>query len=158
MRRLIVLSRLAAVATIALVLGLIATASVSHAYEFSGGGGKLGFSNPDDRDGTAEVGLHAEFEQTGTRVHLQPNLMYWKVNGTRDLAPNMDVYYHFEREGRVNFIHQERLDRSNTDLGMNMIGGLRFPGEGNQYFLESRFTASDINQVSVLGGITFHAR
>jgi hypothetical protein len=56
----------------------------------------------------------------------------------------------------VNFIRNERLDRSSTDLGMNVIGGLRFPGAANNYFVESRFTASDINQIAVLGGITFH--
>jgi hypothetical protein len=152
----------------AAVVALAMAPTISHAYGLSGAGGRLGYSSPDDRDGTAQVGVHAEFEQTGTRVHLQPNVLYWKADGTRDLAPNMDVYYHFEREGKVspylggglgvNFIRNERLDRSSTDLGMNVIGGLRFPGAANNYFVESRFTASDINQIAVLGGITFHSR
>jgi hypothetical protein len=41
---------------------------------------------------------------------------------------------------------------------MNLMGGMRFPGAANHYFLEGRYTASDVSQVSVLTGITFGAR
>ena len=57
----------------------------------------------------------------------------------------------------VNFFRNEGLDRASTDLGMNVFGGVRFPGTANNHFLERRFTASDINPIAVLGGITFHA-
>jgi len=57
-----------------------------------------------------------------------------------------------------NFVRDERLNRSSSDLGMNLMTGVRFPGTGNHYFLEGRYTASDISQVSLLTGVTFHAR
>jgi hypothetical protein len=147
-------------------IALIA-APPAHAFGFSGVGGKLGYSNPENLDGTAEMGVHAELERPGTRVHLLPNVMYWNVDRVRDLSPNMDVYYHFNPEGKMspylgggvglNFVHRARTDAGSTDLGMNVLGGLKFPGSANHYFLEGRFTASDINQVSLLTGITFHS-
>ncbi len=151
----------------ALVLvALCAVPSVSHGYGVSGAGGKLGYTAPEDRDGTMMLGGHVELEKTGTRLHLLPNVMYWKVDRLSDLNPNFDVYYHFGREGRVtpylggglglNLRHSDVTERSNTDLGANLMGGFRFPGRSNHYFLEGRFTASDVSQVAVLGGITFH--
>ena len=47
---------------------------------------------------------------------------------------------------------------SNTEVGLNLFGGLRMPGPYSHYFVEGRYTASDISQFSVLGGVTFHNR
>jgi hypothetical protein len=79
----------------------------------------------------------------------------------------MDVTYHFRNEDRMtpyvggglgmNFVHNRRLDRGESDLGVNAIAGLRFPTSGNRYFVEGRYTASDVDQVSLLTGITFRA-
>src|SRR5262249_8225609 len=111
---------------------------------------------------------HVELEQSGTRVHLMPNLMYWHVNRESDVNPNFDAYYHFGQEGEVspylgaglglNMMNNTATDRSRTDLGANLLGGVRFPGGANHYFVEGRYTASDVPQVAVLGGITFHTR
>ena len=140
----------------------------AHAYGLSGIGGKLGYANPENLDGTAAMSVHAEFEQSNTRVHLLPNLGYWNVDRVSDVSPNMDVYYHFNREGRMtpyvgggvglNIVHRDRIDDTSTDLGMNLMGGLRFPGRTNHVFLEGRYNASDVSQVSLLTGITFHSR
>jgi hypothetical protein len=140
------------------------------AYSMSGMGGRLGYTSPEDLDGTASVSVHAELERSGTRLHLMPNVAYWNVDRVRDLNPNFDVYYHFGPEGRVNpylggglglnFVQDRRFDRGDTNLGMNMVGGLAFPGSSSStrhYFLEGRVTASDVNQVSVLTGVTFKA-
>ena len=151
-----------------LVLAPVAVPRSAHAFDYSGVGGKLGYSSSEDLDGTATLGVHAEMEQSGTRVHLIPNMMYWKVDGVRDLSPNLDLYYHFNPEGRVtpylggglglNFYRNDRLDRDNTELGLNLVGGVRFPGTATHYFLEGRYTASDIPQAAVLAGVTFHGR
>jgi opacity protein-like surface antigen len=151
--------------TAALAIALITLPKTAQAYGLTGAGGMIGYATPQDLDGTASVSVHAELENRGTHVHLVPNMMYWNVNGVRDVAPNMDVYYHFRPEGQwtpyvggglgVNFIHERIAERSNADLGMNVIGGLRFPGAANRYFLEGRYTASDINQVSLRTGVTF---
>jgi len=48
-----------------------------HAYEVSGMGGKLGYSNPEDLDGTAMSELHVELEQPGSRCpySYEPDLL-----------------------------------------------------------------------------------
>ena len=93
--------------------------------------------------------------------------MYWKVNGVSDVNPNVDLYYHFVPEGLItpylggglglNMYDRERRS-SNTEVGLNLFGGLRMPGPYSHYFVEGRYTASDISQFSVLGGVTFHNR
>jgi len=161
----------AAVTATCLALALIALLAAPRsvwAFDVEGVGGKLGYNNPEDLDGTASVAVHAEFEKSGSRVHVLPNMMYWNVNGVRDVNPNVDAYYHFRPEGRVspylggglgmNFIHNDRRDESSSDLGMNVMGGVRIPGASNHYFVEGRYTASDVTQVSVLTGVTFHGR
>jgi opacity protein-like surface antigen len=158
---------MASVFVAALSLALIASPHVVRAYDLTGVGGSLGYANPEDLDGTAALGVHAVLEKPKTHLHLDPSLRYWNVDGVRDLAPNMDATYHFRPESQwtpyvggglgLNFVHVRRsFDRSSTDLGLNMIGGVRFPGAANRYFVEGRYTASDINQVSLVTGITFN--
>lgn len=140
----------------------------SHAYGMSGVGGKAGVTNPENLDGTMMVGGHVELEDSDNRFHLMPNLMYWRVDRVSDVNPNLDVYYHFGSQERVvpylggglgiNVVNNDITDHSRTDLGANLIGGLRIPGSGNHYFVEGRYTASDVPQMAVLGGITFHTR
>jgi len=153
----------------ALVAGAVCAApSPALAFGVSGAGGKLGVTSPENHDDTMMLGGHLEFEENGTRLHLMPNLMYWRANRLSDVNPNFDVYYHFGEEDRtvpyvggglgINMRNSQITDRSETDLGANLIGGVRFPGGGNHYFLEGRYTASNVAQVAVLGGITFHNR
>jgi hypothetical protein len=146
------------------VLCLSVFASSSRAYEMSGVGGKLGYTSPEGLDGTVTVGGHVEF-QNDTRVHLVPNLNYWKVDRVSDVNPNMDVYYHFEPESRpspyvgggvgLDVRNSPDTDRSGTSMNANVIGGVRFPSGANHYFVETRFTASNESRVDLVGGITF---
>ena len=152
----------------ALLLLISAVNGPVHAYGLTGAGGSLGYSTPSDFDGTAIAGAHAEFEQSGTRIYLLPNMMFWDVDHVRDLNPNLDLTYHFDREGRVtpyvggglglHFVDDDRGDRSGTSLGLNLVGGLRFPTAAHRYFLEGRYTASDISQFALMGGVTFSTR
>ncbi|MFI5371087.1 MAG: hypothetical protein ACHQ52_05970 [Candidatus Eisenbacteria bacterium] len=154
-------------AAIALTLALVwvGLAAATARADLSGVGGSLGLASPQDLDGTASLGVHAEVTTRNAHLQMVPNMRYWSVDGISDVAPNFDVAYHFQPDRHmtpylggglgVNFVHNDRLDRSDTDLGINMIGGLRFPGDRNHYFLEGRFTASDVSQVSVQTGITF---
>jgi len=147
---------------------LIASCAIpatSHAYRMTGAGGKLGYTSPEDLDGTMMVGGQLEFEND-SRVHLVPNLSYWKVDRVSDVNPNVDVYYHFNSQqettpyvgGGLGLDVQSSsvTDRSRTGLNANVIGGLRFPGGSNHYFVEGRLTAGDNSRVAVAGGITFH--
>lgn len=151
-----------------MAFALVALAALSpavQAYDLKGAGGRLGFTSPENVDGTMMVGGHVDLERSDTRLHLLPNLMYWKSDGLSDLNPNFDVYYHFGREGRpapylggglgVNMRHSDRTDRTDNDLGANLLGGFQFPGQNNHWFVEGRYTASDVSQVALLAGITF---
>ena len=72
--------------------------------------------------------------------------------------------YHFVPEGQIAPYVGAGLginafsssNQSDTKLGVNLIGGFRFPAPAVHYFLEGRYTASDITQFGLLGGITFH--
>ena len=152
-----------------LVLGaaLLLAPRFASAYGVSGVGARMGYADPDALDGTTTMSVHADLERSGTRVHLMPNMAFWSVNQVSNVNPNLDIYYHFERHRRVspylgggmglNFRHNDRLNRSETDPGVNLLGGLLFPGGGaaRRYYLEGRFTASDVNQVALLTGVTF---
>ena len=146
--------------------GILATPPPASAFDLTGFGGKLGYMSAESHDGTLAVAAHLEFEQYGTHVHLLPNVMYWKAGDLRDLSANADLYYHFVREGQVtpylgaglgvNAFRDDRSSQSDTKLGLNLIGGFRFPAPAVHYFVEGRYTASNISQFALLGGITFH--
>ena len=64
--------------------GCIGWVSAASAYGLSGVGAKLGFLDPDTRDGTAAIDVHLEFEEPGSRWHLVPGFMYWESDGLSD--------------------------------------------------------------------------
>lgn len=146
--------------------GLLAAPPPASAFNLTGFGGKLGYLAPESHDGTLAIGAHLELERHASRVHLLPNVMYWKAGDLSDLSANADLYYHFVREGMVtpylgaglgvNAFRNNRSDQSDTKLGVNLIGGFRFPAPAVHYFVEGRYTASSVNQFGILGGITFH--
>lgn len=161
--------RLIHVAFVCVCIGLGATFACPppvSAFGLTGFGGKLGYMAPENLDGTLTVGGHLEFEQLGSRVHLVPALMYWKSNNLSDLSANADLYYHFSPEGvltpyvgaglGLNFFSSEGSNNSSTKLGANLFGGVRIPSPNLHYFLEGRYTASDLSQFALLAGITFH--
>jgi hypothetical protein len=42
-----------------------------------------------------------------------------------------------------------------TDVGMNLMGGIRIPAQTARIFVEGRHTVSDVNENAVLAGATF---
>jgi hypothetical protein len=148
----------------------LALVSTSWAFDVSGVGGRIGVTDPDALDPTASLGVHAEVEQRGSQLHLMPNLAYWNVDRVSNVQPNLDMYYHFAHDNQMspylggglglNFRHNDRIDHSQTDVGVNAIAGLSFPDRNaaRRYYLEGRYTASEMNQISLLTGITFGTR
>jgi len=143
---------------------LAASAGSAHAFGLSGIGGRIGATDPDDRDGTLAAGAHLEFEESGSRLHMQPNFMYWSSNGLSDANPNFDLYYHFAPAGRVSpylgggaglhFYGTNGPTDPGTDVGLNMMGGLVIPSPGANFFMEGRYVVSDRSQASIYGGVT----
>lgn len=155
---------LTAVAVMTLV-ALSFITSAARAYGVSGVGGSGGFVSPEARDATATVGMHAELEQPGNKIHLVPGFMYWGSDRRSDFNPNMDVLYHVLPDSKVTpyvgaglGMHMRGgplASDDDTDLGMNLMGGVRFPGRTARIFVEGRHTVSDVSQSAVLAGATF---
>jgi hypothetical protein len=146
---------------------LILLPATAGAFGLSGLGFKVGYLGPEDSDATAVGSAHLEFEQPGSRFHLLPNVQFWSNDLLTDVNPNFDLYYHFVSEGEVTpyvgggiGLHFLDVDvpgvDSETDVGGNLMGGLRFPARNMHFFMEGRYTISDVNQGSLQGGMTFH--
>jgi hypothetical protein len=147
-----------------LSLALIPPAA-AQSMRFSGAGLRLGYVAPEHLDGTASIGGQLEFETGGSRWHLTPGLQYWSSDGVSDVNPNVDAYYHFNPSGTVTpylggglglHAYSREGRGSDTDLGANLFGGLRFPGHRSHYFIESRYVLADRPQFGLQGGVLFH--
>jgi hypothetical protein len=156
-----------------LTLALVGLAFAPHsagAFGLAGIGGRMGAVDPDGADGAFTVGGHFEFEESGSRIHLQPGVMFWSTDDLSDVNPNFDVMYHFAPAARVgpylgagagmHFYSFDSgvADNSDTDLGANLFGGVLFPSNSLRFFLEGRYVASDRSQAMITGGVTlpFH--
>jgi hypothetical protein len=138
--------------------------SDAEAFSLAGVGGRLGYVDPEGLDGTVHYGVHAEFERPGSSFHVMPSALAWTARGNTSLNANLDAYRHFTTHslstpylGLGVGAFQRRVDTetSNTDFGVNVFGGFRFPSNESQYYIEARYAATDHAQLSVLGGATF---
>ena len=149
----------------ALVIALQLVATTSHAFRYEGAGMKVGMLDPEGSDAAPAVSGHMEFHQPGTSWHLMPSVMFWNADRLSGLSGNFDMYYHFVPGGQptpyigtgvgVNYFDPDGPDNGSTRLGLNLFGGLRFPAGGSRLFVEGRYTASELSQISILGGVTF---
>lgn len=148
----------------AVALALVLSASSASALGVAGGGGRIGFLEPDAGDGGIALGAHLELESPGSRWHVQPNVLYWNGDPLTGFNGNVDAFYHFGPESRTipylggglgfSMIDLPGNIDSQTDLGVNLLAGMMFPSGRNSMFLEGRYTISDVNQAALLFGIT----
>jgi hypothetical protein len=162
------MKRLTALAAVILAfVAFTVSPTQAHAFGLSGIGARVGGVDPEGAGGSVLVGGHLEFEESGTKLHLQPGVMYWSSDRLSDFNPNFDVMYHFARSSEVSpyvgagaGLHFYSLDvpgganSSNTDLGANLFGGVLLPSNSVRMFIEGRFVASDRSQASINGGVT----
>ena len=150
-------------ALLAVATSLVLSAPAASAFGIRGGGGRIGFLEPDAGDGGIAVGAHVEMESPGSAWHLQPNVLYWNGDPLSGFNGNLDALYHFGPQSRTvpylgGGVGFDMVDvpggDSQTDLGLDMIGGVMFPSGRNTLFLEGRYTFSDVNQASLSFGIT----
>lgn len=155
------------VGTIAVILGLVLSAPAASAFGISGGGGRLGYLDPESSDGGVALGAHLEMETSGSNWHLQPNILYWNADRLAGFNGNLDALYHFGPQtsttpylggglgfSMVDIENDNGDDESETNAAANLLGGVMFPAGGNTLFIEGRYTFSELNQVSLLFGIT----
>jgi hypothetical protein len=90
-----------------------------------------------------------------------PDIDYWEING--------NAVYEFDLAGEttirpyagagLNIAHATRdlagLGDSNTDLGLNLLGGARFDAGPIQPFIELRVEAEGGEQFVITGGVLF---
>lgn len=155
------------VAIVAVAAGLISSAPSASAFGISGGGGRVGYLDPEGSDGGFALGAHVEMESPNSNWHLQPNILYWDADRYTGFNGNFDALYHFAPMtnttpylgggvgfSMVDFSDGNGNDDSSTDLAGNLIGGVMFPAGRNSLFVEGRYTLSEVNQASILFGIT----
>jgi hypothetical protein len=152
------------VACLAVLLSAGWTAPAS-SFGLSAAGVRLGTVDPEDGGASFAGGGHLEFEEYGSRFHLTPNVLFWSNDGLTDINPNFDIYYHFERTGKVSpyigagaALHMYSADGPfdpGSDLGLNLFGGALFPVGRSRLFAELRYSATDLAQTSFFGGLTF---
>jgi len=157
--------RTAPLAAVLIAGALFLTPTASSAFNLTSMGPTIGATNPDGVDGTVMFGGDLNFEQSGSRVHLQPNFLFWSKEGLSDVNPNFDVLYHFEPAGRVSpylgggiglhFYSEEGPGNPGTDPGANLFAGLLIPSPSATFFVQGRGVLSDRNQIGILSGVLF---
>lgn len=87
---------------------------------------------------------------------------YWEING--NLVHNFEVpeasSFRPYAGGGLNIAHYDRDDDrpgdgDDTDVGLNLLGGMKFPMEGVAPFVELRLTVEGGDQFVVTGGFLF---
>lgn len=148
----------------AVFVALVSSASAASALGLSGGGGRLGYLDPEFGDGGVAIGAHVELESPGSHWHLQPNVLYWSGDPLSGFEGNLDAFYHFGAQARTSpylgaglgfsMVDLPNNGGSETDPAVNLFGGVMFPAGRNNLFIEGRHTLSEVDQTSISFGIT----
>jgi hypothetical protein len=93
---------------------------------------------------------------------MLPGIVYWNSEGVSDLNANFDAYYRLSgMTPLVPFLgagigmHLFRFESdTNVNLGANLFAGLRVPAPGVDWFVEGRYTATEVSQFGLLVGLT----
>ena len=157
--------RTASLAAVLIAGALLLAPTASSAFSLTSIGPTIGATDPDGVSGTVTFGGHMNFEQSGSRFHLQPNLLYWKEDGLSDVNPNFDVLYHFSPAGRVSpflgaggglhVYSEEGPGSPGTEAGANFFGGILIPSQSATFFVQGRAVVSDRDQMGILSGVLF---
>ena len=112
------------------------------------------------------LGARAEFDFSGSALTIIASFDYyfpdgpatsWEINGnliynfTIPSAPTVTPY----AGGGLNIGHVSSDGVSDTDPGLNLLGGTRFDAGSIMPFVEIKFTIEGVEQFVVTGGILF---
>ncbi|RMD65949.1 hypothetical protein D6833_02145 [Candidatus Parcubacteria bacterium] len=164
---------------------LISCASISHAQKLGlmGIGGRLSLVKAEDSKTSIGFGAHADLGEIVNRLHLYPSVEYFQNKaevpgffGTAEaeasvFSVNADVRYYFPTPGTAGFfagggialhstgsakVQGQKVGDSQTDFGVNLLGGVEFPLSGNLVLTGlAKFVLSDNNGFKVTGGLTY---
>ncbi len=151
------------IAATAALTSIVLFAPAASAMGISGGGGRIGYLDPQFADGGLALGAHLELESPGSNWHVQPNILWWDADPLTGFNNTLDAFYPCHAQSRTSpylgaGLGLDMIDvpgnDSETDLGVNLFGGVLFPAGSNNLFIEARHTLSDVDQSSVSFGIT----
>jgi hypothetical protein len=112
------------------------------------------------------LGARAEFDFSGSALTIIASfdyyfpdgpVNYWEINGNLiynfniPSAPTVTPY----AGGGLNIGHASSDGFSDTDPGLNLLGGTRFDAGSIMPFVEVKFTIEGVEQFVVTGGILF---
>jgi len=112
------------------------------------------------------VGLAVEFP-IGNGWRLSPGIEYVFVDDGDLYALNVDFIYDFEFEGGITFwagagpalvvadYEDDGVTIDDTDLGLDVLGGVSFDAGAIDPFLQVKFTFADDTETVLTGGIRF---
>ena len=117
----------------------------------------------------AQYGLDIDEFQLGGEFHIPfrpidgfsfvPNLEFYLRDDPTILSINADVHYAFGSQFARSFVPYVGLGRSNSDAGLNLIGGANFRTRGRSVpFFQIEFRAGDYEDLSIGGGVRFPLR
>src|SRR5262245_13859363 len=160
-RRLPVKRLAVAVAALTLVGASLASAQSTVSQEV---GPRLGLSiNPDQ----FVVGGQMQFPLDPQGLAISPSLELGVGDDVTTVALNADLYYHFDTAGPnwnpylggglgIVFFDADNGGGSDTELGVNIVGGLRFRQKnGSHLFTELRLGIGDIPDAKIMVGWNF---
>jgi len=112
------------------------------------------------------LGARGEFDFNGSPLTIiasfdyyfpDGSVDYWEINGNLiynfniPSAPTVTPY----AGGGLNIGHASADGYSDTDPGLNLLGGVRFDAGSIMPFIETKFTIEGVDQFVVTGGILF---
>jgi len=135
---------------------------------FRGWGPRVGLTVDPDQ---VHVGLHLDYGVFGPRVRFQPNVEVGFGDDITLVAFNFEAAYRFRDRwdawtpylgggiglNWVNYDAGPFQDESDTDFGMNVLGGIeRGLSNGNRFFVEAKLGLVDSPDAKFTVGWTFY--
>ena len=155
-------------ATLAAILGpALALAGPDTDVGFRGWGPRIGLSlNPDQ----VHFGAHLDFGNFAQHVRFQPNLELGFGDDVKLFTANAEASYRFNSRwdvwtpylgggigANVKSVDIGKASTSQTDLGVNLLGGLeKGLSDGDRFFIEGKFSLNDVPDAKITVGWTFY--
>ncbi len=175
------MKKLLSLVLLILVVVCFSGAGFAQGIGFKGIGGRAGLAKPENVDATYNIAVHANLGEIIENLVIFPSLDYWgssqKVLGVdvdfSQIAINADVRYYIPTSGNLAFfaggglgiffssgetasVFGQSASYSNTDIGLNLGGGIDIPINDTLLFTaDARFVLSDGNAFKVTGGVTY---
>lgn len=158
--------------TVALILAVglgqaPASADPDSDIGYRGWGPRLGLSSDPDQ---VHFGAHFDYGHFAQHVRFQPNLELGVSDHLTLLTINAEAAYRFSTEWEVwtpylggglgvnvKSWDNGHNDDSDTDLGVNLLGGIeKGLDNGDRFFIEAKFSLNDVPDLKATIGWTFY--